>query len=138
MLVRALVCARSLSDTGAVAGAARLVEPRARTWTRMLEGGGTRKNTHAQGLRVNDTRPVIVVAPVGEACGRVWGTDSVEEVVATVGRLALVYQNAHQVILLAIDVELWLGFNRMAELDVEELVTLLDWLEALVVNDQDL
>ena len=91
-----------------------------------------------EGLRVNDTRPVIVVAPVGEACGRVWGTDSVEEVVATVGRLALVYQNAHQVILLAIDVELWLGFNQMAELDVEELVTLLDWLEALVVNDQDL
>ena len=57
---------------------------------------------------------------------------------ATVGRLALVYQNAHQVILLAIDVELWLGFNRMAELDVEELVTLPNWLEAFVVNEQDL
>ena len=48
------------------------------------------------------------------------------------------YQYAHQVILLAVDAELCLGFNWMAELDVEEPVTLLDWLEPLVVNDQDL
>ena len=48
------------------------------------------------------------------------------------------YQDAHQVILLAVDVELWPGFNRMEKLDVEELVTLPNWLEAFVVNEQDL
>ena len=48
------------------------------------------------------------------------------------------YQDAHQVILLALDVELGLGFNWMLELDTDDLVTPLDWLEALVVNEENL
>ena len=48
------------------------------------------------------------------------------------------YQDAHQVILLALDVELGLGLNWMAELDTDDLVTLHDWLEALVVNEENL
>ena len=48
------------------------------------------------------------------------------------------YQDAHQVILLALDVELGIGLNWMAELDTDDLVTLHDWLEALVVNEENL
>ena len=38
-----------------------------------------------ESLHGNGPRSVIVVAPVGKPCGLVWRTDSVEEVVATVG-----------------------------------------------------
>ena len=91
-----------------------------------------------EGLHGNGPRRVIVVAPVGEPCGLVWRTDSVEVVVATVGRLAGMHEDAHQVILLAREVEVRLGRNWLVDLDADKLLTLVDTLKALVVNEEDL
>ncbi len=91
-----------------------------------------------ESLHGNGPRNVIVVAPVGEPCGLVWRTDSVEVVVATVGRLAGMHEDAHQVILLATEVEVRLGRNWLVDLDADKLLTLVDNLKALVVNEEDL
>ena len=48
------------------------------------------------------------------------------------------YQDAHQVILLAADEEVRIGCNWIVDLDVGELSILLDNLKALVVNQEDL
>ena len=48
------------------------------------------------------------------------------------------YQDTHQVILLATEVELRIGCNWVVDLDVEELSILFDNLKALVVNQEDL
>ena len=47
-------------------------------------------------------------------------------------------QHAHQVILLATDVEVGIGCNWVVDLDTEELSILFDNLKALVVNQEDL
>jgi hypothetical protein len=48
------------------------------------------------------------------------------------------HEDAHQVILLAREVEVRLGRNWLVDLDADKLLTLVDNLKALVVNEEDL
>ena len=48
------------------------------------------------------------------------------------------HKDAHQVILLATEVEVRIGRNGLVDLDADKLLVLLDDLKALVVNEEDL